>query len=214
MKRHLVTAAILLTAALTLSGCGVFDQSAQQTPAMPEGFIGPAELTDSEMGLIDLFGVDAEGWGLYDFFAPEGTLFVDIRLWQLVDGAWVELSADSISTRVSDGQGGYSGRIAVRFDSETHSLEYACQLPSGTVRHDPIILGEGAEDVAWGVSSIAQEESLQPDAPSALMLISGTTGDSHTQYIPQIGFDEPELFDESHVCDYVLTIKCRSPLSE
>ena len=46
------------------------------------------------------------------------------------------------------------------------------------------------------------------------MLISATSGNSHTQYIPQIGFDEPELFDGSHVYDYALTVEFRLSLAD
>ena len=229
MKKRLAALAVPLALALLLSGCGLFGlNNAVETPPPPtvsetpqpvstypsvyetatpqpvaDARVYPAELTESEMALLDLFGEDADGWSLYDFAVPSGTQYVAVTLWQLEDGAWQRRSSDSASMSVGEG----TGRIAVRFDLETLSFEYACQMGSGTMRHDPTVLTEDAESVAWGVSSLAESTEAYTDAPVALMLISGTEGNSHTQYIPQIGFDEPELFGESHVYDFAFTLE-------
>ena len=228
MKKRIAALAVPLALALLLSGCGLFGwNNATETPppivsetpqpvstypsvyetATPQPVadarVYPAELTESEMALLDLFGEDADGWSLYDFAVPSGTQYVAVTLWQLEDGAWQRRSSDSASMSVGEG----TGRIAVRFDLETMSFEYACQMGSGTMRHDPTVLTEDAESVAWGVSSLAESTEAYTDAPVALMLISGTEGNSHTQYIPQIGFDEPELFGESHVYDFAFTLE-------
>ncbi len=215
MKRRFAALVLAMAAVLSLSGCGLFGGDGQQTPETPRpsSRVYPAELTESEMGLLDLFGTDADGWKLYDFLAPEGTLYVSLTLWELADGEWEALSSDSVSTAVSDGQGGYDGRIAVRFDLDTRELEYACQMNSGTMRHDPLVLGEDAEEVSWGVSSLSGGTTAEADTPIALLLISASDGDSHTQYVPQIGFDGPELFDGSHVHDYAVTIEFVSALA-
>ena len=236
MKKRLAALAVLLAFALLLSGCGLFGWSnAVETPPPPtvsetpqpvstypsvyetatpqpvvDAHVYPAELTESEMALLDLFGEDADGWSLYDFAVPSGTQYVAVTLWQLEDGAWQRRSSDSASMSVGEG----TGRIAVRFDLETLSFEYACQMGSGTMRHDPTVLTEDAESVAWGVSSLAESTAADTNAPVALMLISATSGNSHTQYIPQVGFDEPELFDGSHVYDYALTVEFRSTQSD
>ena len=235
MKKRLAALAVPLALALLLSGCGLFGwNNATETPppivsetpqpvstypsvyetATPQPVadarVYPAELTESEMALLDLFGEDADGWSLYDFAVPSGTQYVAVTLWQLEDGAWQRRSSDSASMSVGEG----TGRIAVRFDLETLSFEYACQMGSGTMRHDPTVLTEDAASVAWGVSSLAESTEADTNAPVALMLISATSGNSHTQYIPQIGFDEPELFDGSHVYDYVLTVEFRSTQSD
>lgn len=215
MKRRLAALAAMLALALSLSGCEMVDQRTAPTPSAVSGYLIPTELSESEMGLLDLFGTDADGWQLYDFLAPEGTQYTAFTLWQLEEGEWQELSHSTAATAMGDGQGGYGGRIAVHFDHETLSFEYACQFANGTVRHDPLILGgDRGEDFAWGCSTLADEAAAEPDTPMALMLISATRGNSHTQYIPQIGFDEPELFDGSHVYDYALTVEFRSTQSD
>ena len=215
MKRRLAALAAMLALALTLSSCEMVGQRTAPTPPTVSGYLIPTELSESEMGLLDLFGTDADGWQLYDFLAPEGTQYTAITLWQLEEGEWQELSHSTAATAMGDGQDGYGGRIAVHFDHETLSFEYACQFANGTVRHDPLILGgDGGESLAWGVSSLAESTAADTNAPMALMLISATSGNSHTQYIPQIGFDEPELFDGSHVYDYALTVEFRLSLAD
>ena len=94
----------LLAAALLLSGCGLFDREATPQP-VADARVYPAELTESEMALLDLFGEDADGWSLYDFAVPSGTQYVAVTLWQLEDGAWQRRSSDSASMSVGEGTG-------------------------------------------------------------------------------------------------------------
>lgn len=80
MKRRLAALAAMLALALTLSSCEMVSQRTAPTPPAVSGYLIPTELSESEMGLLDLFGTDADGWQLYDFFAPEGTQYTAFTL--------------------------------------------------------------------------------------------------------------------------------------
>lgn len=94
MKRFLS----LLAALLML--CGV---------AAAEGMVAPTELTQAEMDMLDLMGMQ---WGvhIYDFTAPEDAKTVVLTLWELEDGQWASRTTATISLE----DYGMAGRIALQ----------------------------------------------------------------------------------------------------
>ena len=56
-----------------------------------EGWFASAELSDEEWQLLCLLNMD-EGYGPYEFKAPDGANHLTLTVLELVDGQWVEFS--------------------------------------------------------------------------------------------------------------------------
>ena len=80
---------LVLVCALVLSGCGLenifrgrnSESPPLDTPMVQSGMIGPTELVESELGVLNLYGVDASDWDTFYYVAPDGIVYVMIS-WQ------------------------------------------------------------------------------------------------------------------------------------
>ena len=211
MKKRFIAVIPALSFALALGGCGFFGDRASEAP-LPEpsaaGMVTTASLSAEVEETLGLLNVDLEEWEIYDFSAPVGTESMDLTLWELEDGAWKEYALNRVHSEV------LGGRAAVRFDLDTLEFSASCQSNKGLTRQTPMRLAEPEEGVSWGVSTLGDACTAQTDEPVALMLITGSGGGSHVLYEPQVGFDEPGLFDGRDVKAFALTIEFRSSTAE
>ena len=212
MKKR-VCVCLVLVCALVLSGCGLenifrgrnSEPPPLATPMVQSGMIGPTELAESELGVLNLYGVDAGDWDTFYYVAPDGTECVELTLWRLDEGAWDSVGMSRFYNAVN-------GRIALRFDSDALSLQ--CNLVdnfgSGSSIGQPMQLAEPVEGVSWGWSSLGEQLTVGMDEPVAIWLGSSTSESMHGLYDPGIGFSEPERYAEGYEDVFAFTVEFKT----
>ncbi len=203
---HLKKLCVLMALALSLSlgGCGLSGgRSAAELPPPPaqSPSIQRSELSGEEYAAAELLGAQPEDWQIFDIATGDGTQALELTVWQLSGGTWEVFSSDRV------GCGGSYGRLAVKLDDGDPTLEYALQLGSGGVRLSPTQLAERSEGESWGATFLNGERSADADEPVAVMLASGSRGNSHKLYLPDAGFAEPELFGSEFTGVFALTVE-------
>lgn len=211
MKRSCI--ALLLVFALALSGCGIGDIFGRRsnepppptTTVIQSGTIEPAELGESELEILNLYGVDADDWDTFFFSAPEGTGYVELTLRQLDGGKWKTVG-------MSRFYNAKYGRIALSFDADALTLQ--CNLiddfSGGKSLGQPMPLAAAEEGVSWGWTSLGEQLMVGPDEPVAIWLGSSTSESMHGLYDPRTGFTEPERYAEGYEDVFAFTVEFKS----
>ena len=124
MKKMLL---IMLAGMLLLTGC------AQKNEA-PKMYVEAAQLTKAENDIAQLLGVGT-GYMIYDYVLDETVKQMSVRVYELIDGAWVLYNGGGGTTIK-----GPKGRIALEFDVLPDGMRVAVQDGSGIVAttHDTI----------------------------------------------------------------------------
>lgn len=203
MKRKL---SILLSFILVLLLCAC--QSAQSESEM---YIEPAKLTEEELAISKLLGLNAEQ-RILDFKVDETVQVMDIRAYELIDGQWDPfIGGPGGGMAFSDAE----GRIALDFDKIPEGLRMAVQSKnhSGSNR----ITREEMEALAgmsWTTSLLSERTQIvyEREIPLAIQII---TAKNEVRSFDTSYFFQPEIYEEygyEHV--YAVTVLfSQQPLS-
>lgn len=112
-KAFCLLAALMLTA---LMGCSAVAQESR-----PEKFLQPAQLSEQEQAILQLFGAGTDA-RLFDFSLDDAVQSLQVNLYRLQDGRW-EPDAGGSSLRFSDRE----GRILFDFDRLAGGMRVAIQ---------------------------------------------------------------------------------------
>lgn len=192
--------ALWLLLTLLLCGC------AESGPAM---YIRPAELTEEELAIVDLMGIDMER-KIYDFKVDETVQRISINAYELIDGKW-DLFFGGGGRVFTDTE----GRMLLDFENLEEGLRESIQ--SENCNGSTSWKSDAWEDLSGtqrATSLLAQQTEIvyEQEIPLAVQIV--TTKNEIRSYDPSFFFhpEDYEKYGYDHV--YAVTVLfSQEPLS-